>query len=81
MFPEVWFIDCTAGEFIDSVLHYLKVHYLICIVLFVWLLAGTNNQKKKLLVMAVWTSSGNTLPSNLTMVSSEQKWVFHAIYQ
>jgi hypothetical protein len=24
MFPEVWFIDCTASEFVHSVLHYLK---------------------------------------------------------
>jgi hypothetical protein len=31
--------------------------------------------------MAVWTSSGNTLPGNLTIIPSEQKWVFHAIYQ
>jgi hypothetical protein len=31
--------------------------------------------------MAVRTSSGNTLPGNLTMIPSEQKWVFHTIYQ
>ncbi len=31
--------------------------------------------------MAVWTSSGTTLPGNLTIIPSEQKWVFHAIYQ
>jgi hypothetical protein len=24
MFPEVWFIDCTAGEFVHSVLHHLN---------------------------------------------------------
>ena len=33
--------------------------------------------------MAIWTSSGNTLPGKLTIIPSEQKqkWVFHAIYQ
>ncbi len=31
--------------------------------------------------MAVWTSSDNTLPGNLTIIPSEQKWVFHAIYE
>jgi hypothetical protein len=31
--------------------------------------------------MAVHTSSGTTLPGNLTIIPSEQKWVFHAIYQ
>ena len=31
--------------------------------------------------MAVCTPSGNTLPGNLTIIPSEQKWVFHAIYQ
>ncbi len=31
--------------------------------------------------MAIRTSSGNTLPGNLTIIPSEQKWVFHAIYQ
>ncbi len=31
--------------------------------------------------MAVRTSSGNTLPGNLTIIPSEQKWVLHAIYQ
>jgi hypothetical protein len=31
--------------------------------------------------MAVCTSSGNTLPGNLTIIPSELKWVFHAIYQ
>jgi hypothetical protein len=31
--------------------------------------------------MAVRTSSGCTLPGNLTIIPSEQKWVFHAIYQ
>jgi hypothetical protein len=41
----------------------------------------TNWQKKQLFVMAVHTPSGTTLPENLTIIASEQKWVFHAIYQ
>ncbi len=31
--------------------------------------------------MAVHTPSGTTLPGNMTIIPSEQKWVFHAIYQ
>ena len=31
--------------------------------------------------MAVCTPSGRTLPSNLSIIPSEQLWVFHAIYQ
>jgi hypothetical protein len=42
---------------------------------------GTNRQKKQLFVMDVGTPSGTTLPGNLTIIPSEQKWVFHAIYQ
>ncbi len=42
---------------------------------------GTNRQKTQLFVMAVHTPSGTTLPGNLTIIPSEQKWVFHAIYQ
>jgi hypothetical protein len=53
MYPEVWFVDCTAG---------------------------TNRQKRQLFVMAVRTSTGSTLPGNLTIIPSEQKWVFHSIY-
>jgi hypothetical protein len=30
--------------------------------------------------MAVHSASGDTLLGNLTIISSEQKWVFHAIY-
>lgn len=30
--------------------------------------------------MAVRTATGTTLPGNLTIVPSEQKWVFHSIY-
>jgi hypothetical protein len=43
--------------------------------------SGTNRQKKELFVMAVGSESGDTLPGNLTIIPSAQKWVFHAIYQ
>jgi hypothetical protein len=43
--------------------------------------SGTNRQKKELFVMAVCSASGDTLPGNLTIIPSAQKWVFHAIYQ
>ncbi len=43
--------------------------------------SGTNRQKKELSVMAVCSASGVTLPGNLTIIPSAQKWVFHAIYQ
>jgi len=42
---------------------------------------GTNRQKKQLLVIAVRTPSGKTLPGYLSIIPSEQKWVFHALYQ
>jgi hypothetical protein len=44
-------------------------------------LTGTNRQKKQFFVMAVHTPSGTTFPGNLTIVPSEQKWVFQSIYQ
>jgi hypothetical protein len=44
-------------------------------------LTGTNRQKKQLFVMDVRTPNGTTLPGNLTIVPSEQKWVFQSIYQ
>jgi hypothetical protein len=78
MFPDVWFIDCTAGELIS--LHYLYYGHLshtMCI----FLVKGTSCQKKQLFVMAVRTANGSTLPGNLTIIPSVQKWVFHSIYR
>jgi hypothetical protein len=43
--------------------------------------SGTNWQRKKLFVMAVRSVSGDTLPGNLIIIPSAQKWVFHAIYK
>ena len=42
---------------------------------------GTNRQKRELFVVAVRSASGVTLPVNLTIIPSAQKWVFNAIYQ
>jgi hypothetical protein len=44
-------------------------------------LAGTNNQKKELFVMAVCSPTGKTFPGNYTIIPSAKKWVFHAIYR
>jgi hypothetical protein len=44
-------------------------------------LAGTNNQKKELFVMAVPFPTGKTFPGNYTIIPSAKKWVFHAIYR
>ncbi len=78
MFPDVWFIVCTAGELIS--LHYLY-HGHLSHTMYNFLVKGTNHQKKQLFVMAVGTANGSTLPGNLTIIPSEQKWVFHSIYQ
>jgi hypothetical protein len=43
-------------------------------------LAGTNNQKKELFVMALRSPTGKTFPGNYTIIPSAKKWVFHAIY-
>ena len=42
---------------------------------------GTNRQKRELFVAAVRSASGDTLPVNLTIIPSAQKWVFNAIYK
>ena len=42
-------------------------------------LAGTNNQKKELFVMAVHSPTSKTFPGNFTVIPSAKKWVFHAI--
>ena len=36
---------------------------------------GTNRQKRELFVVAVRSASGDTLPVNLTIIPSAQKWV------
>ena len=51
---------------------------------FIWYVViyiGTNRQGKELFVMAVRSASGDTLPGNLTIIPSGQKWVFHSIYK
>ncbi len=41
----------------------------------------TNRQGKELFDVAVRSASGDTLPGNLTIIPSGQKWVFHSIYK
>jgi hypothetical protein len=86
MYPEVWFLDCTAGELgyanacLSIWLYIFVINNLVYFSLYT-ILSGTNQQKKELFVMAVRSASGDTLPGNLTIIPSAQKWVFHAIYQ
>ena len=85
MYPEVWFVDCTAGErchcFWNPLLCFMYEFMYNNLYFRFYVLIGTNRQKKQLFVMAVRTPSGSTLPGNLTIVPSEQKWVFYSIYQ
>jgi hypothetical protein len=39
------------------------------------------DRKRNYFVMAVCSASEDTLPGNLTIIPSAQKWAFHAIYQ
>ena len=54
---------------------------LLCNLDIFYLNEGTNRQKRELFVVAVRSASGDTLPVNLTIIPSAQKWVFNAIYQ
>jgi hypothetical protein len=78
MFPDIWFLDCTAGELIS--LHYLYYGHLSH-TMYNFLVKATNFQKKQLFVMAVRTTNESTIPGNLAIIPSEQKLVFHSIYR
>jgi hypothetical protein len=75
MYPEVWFIDCTYGEYFYN---FLSIADIISCWYF---LPATNRQGEKLFVMGERSASGDTLPGNLTIIPSWQKWVFHSIYK
>jgi hypothetical protein len=81
MFPDVWFIDCTAGELISYFFLWWPFFSTITLFLTQTLFKGTNRQKEQLFVIAVRTANGTTLPGNLTIIPSEQKWVFYSIYR
>ncbi len=78
-------VELCKCIFIDLALYKLVIFILvICNLVYFSLytfFSGANWQKKELFVMAVFTVSGGTLPGNLTIIPSAQKWVFHAIYQ
>jgi len=77
MYPEVWFLDCTmvrSSFRIVPLWSVIESHSLS-------IRTGTNQQGKELFVMAVRSASGDTLPGNLTIIPSGQKWVFHSIYK
>jgi hypothetical protein len=42
---------------------------------------GTNREKKDLFVVAVRSAGGGTLPVNLTVIPSGQKWIFDTIHK
>ena len=44
-------------------------------------LIGTNRDRSELFVAAVRSSSGDTVPVNMTIIPSGQKWVFDTIYK
>ena len=43
--------------------------------------SGTNREKKDLFVVAVRSASGATLPVNVTVIPSAQKWAFETLYK
>jgi hypothetical protein len=70
-------INLTTYKFVAFIFPSYNVVYIYLYTLF----SRTNQQKKELFIMAVRSASGDTLPGNLTIIPSAQKWVFHAIYQ
>jgi hypothetical protein len=44
-------------------------------------LTGTNRDRSELFVVAVRSASGDTVPVNMTIIPSAQKWVFDTIYK
>jgi hypothetical protein len=80
MYPKVWFLDCTAGE-CENRNTFPTFYIQMCHTNLYVSALSTNRQTKELFVMAVHSASGDTLPRNLTIIPSAQKWVFHAIYQ
>ena len=42
---------------------------------------GTNRDRSELFVVAVRSASGDTVPVNMTIIPSAQKWVFDTIYK
>ncbi len=70
-------INLTTYELVTFIFISYNMVYIYLYTLF----SGTNRQKKELFVVTVRSASGDTLPGNLTIIPSAQKWVFHAIYQ
>jgi hypothetical protein len=42
---------------------------------------GTNRDRSELFVVAVQSASGDTVPVNMSIILSAQKWVFDTIYK
>jgi len=67
-------ISLATNEMVKYICMYPYVWYMDCT-------SGTNREKKDLFVVAVRSASGDTLPVNLTVIPSAQKWVFETIYK
>ena len=67
-------ISLATNEMVKFMCMYPDVWYMDCT-------SGTNREKKDLFVVAVRSASGDTLPVNVTVIPSAQKWVFETIYK
>ena len=67
-------ISLATNEMVKYMCMYPDVWYMDCT-------SGTNREKKDLFMVAVRSASGDTLPVNLTVIPSAQKWVFETIYK
>jgi len=72
------FGSSTALQVCSSFLLRSQTLCYVCSLIHHCYVIGTNPQKRQLFVMAVRTATGTTLPGNLTIIPSEQKWVFHS---
>ena len=72
------FGSSTALQVCSSFLLCSQTSCYVCSLIHHCYVLGTNPQKRQLFVMAVRTATGTTLPGNLTIIPSEQKWVFHS---
>ena len=71
MYPGVWFMDTTAGEY-DFILNMNSYFSWISIHMHFYS-PGVNRRKKELFVMTVRTPCGKTFPGNFTIIPSSKK--------
>jgi hypothetical protein len=71
MYPEVWFMETTAGEY-EFILDMNSYFLLISIHMYFYF-PGVNRHKKELFVVAARTPCGKTFPGNFTNIPSSKK--------